>query len=208
MRYFLLLVVLFAFNLTASAQWYKLDFKKHVRYPLVAQAKNNSFKKALASYHSDPQRCLAPVPNIPTPFQLEANERVVMRAAQHYMRFRQYNEASYRFSELAQIYVKANRLSEAKWYYLQSNYISRQQNDYAHTISNLINLALIKADLGDLSQAQQDLVEARDMARSNGRPQDLKLVEEKMKYLQTNKTWLPKSELRYADAAEVTAKSK
>ncbi|RFZ92775.1 hypothetical protein D0C36_15370 [Mucilaginibacter conchicola] len=200
--------MLAAFNLTASAQWYKLDFKKHVRYPQVAAAKYNALKREMATYPLPTTKKIAPVPPMISQLELEAGERIIMRAAQHFMRFRQYGEASYRFSELAQLYAKANRLSEAKWYYLQSNNISRQQNDYPHTISNLICLALIKADLGDLSQAHQDLTEARDMARSTGRAQDLKLCEEKLKFIQTNKTWLPKSELRYADAAEVTAKSK
>lgn len=208
MRYSLLLVIVFAFNLTASAQWYKLDFKKHVRYSQIASTKYNAMKRLMATYPVVTNKKLAPVPTVISQLQLEAGERVIMRAAQHNMRFRQYGEASYRFSELAQLYVKANRLSEAKWYYLQSNLISRQQNDYPHTISNLICLALVKADLGDLTQAQQDLTEALEMARNAGRTQDLKLVEEKLKFLQTNKTWLPKSELRYADAAETTAKSK
>ncbi|MBL4675530.1 MAG: hypothetical protein JKY70_04895 [Mucilaginibacter sp.] len=208
MRYFLLLVMLAAFNLTASAQWYKLDFKKHVRYSQVAGVRYNPLKKLMAANQAPTTKKLAPVPTVISQLELEAGERVIMRAAQHNMRFRQYGEASYRFSELAQLYVKANRLSEAKWYFLQSNNISRQQNDYPHTINNLICLALIKADLGDLPQAQQDLNEAREMARNTGRAQDLKLVDEKLKFLQTNKTWLPKSELRYADAAEVTAKSK
>jgi hypothetical protein len=93
-----------------------------------------------------------------------------MRAAQHNMRFREYALASYKFSELAQIYVKENRLSEAKWYYLQSILISKQQNDHQHTINNLVSLAMIKADLGDLVQAQQDLAEARELARVYYRP--------------------------------------
>lgn len=208
MRYFLVLVMLCAYSLTASAQWWRLDFKKHARYPMISRVKDNSLTRMKATSNTVNTDCIDHLPYIPSQYQLEVKERIVMRAAQHSMRFREYGPASYRFSELAQIYVKENRLSEAKWYYLQSNLISRQQNDHQHTISNLVNLAMVKADLGDMTQAQQDLTEARELARANGRPQDIKFIEEKMKFLQTNKNWLPKSELRYADAAEVTAKSK
>ncbi|MFD0795303.1 hypothetical protein ACFQZX_16900 [Mucilaginibacter litoreus] len=207
MRYFLL-TILCVFSLSASAQWYRLDFKKHVRYPQIALPKDKSLQKLLAAREPFHNQKLTFPPAILSQYQLELNERVVMRAAQHNMRFRQYYLASYRFSELAQLYVKENRLSEAKWYYLQSNLISRQQNDHQHTISNLISLALIKAELGDQEQAQQDLAEARTLALSNGRAQDVKLIESKIKFIQSNKDWLPKSELRYADAAEITAKSK
>ena len=208
MRY-IILVFLCAVNLSASAQWWRGDFKKHVRYPQIAQVKDRSLKKFLAqrtSVYKPAKLAMVTIPR--SQFNLEINERVVMRAAQHNMRFREYAQASYRFSELAKIYVGENRLSEAKWYYLQSILISKQQNDYPHTINNLICLALVKADLGDLAQAQQDLAEARDLARSTGRTQDLKLIEEKIKFVQSNKVWLPKSELRYAEAADAAVKTK
>jgi tetratricopeptide (TPR) repeat protein len=208
MRY-IILVLLCAINLSASAQWWRGDFKKHVRYPQIAQVKDHSLKKLLAArtpFYKPGKLSIVAIP--PSQFNLEINERIVMRAAQHNMRFREYALASYRFSELAKIYVGENRLSEAKWYYLQSNLISKQQNDNPHTISNLICLAMLKADLGDLAQAQQDLAEARDLARSTGRIQDLKLIEEKIKYVQSNKVWLPKSELRYAEAVDTATKTK
>ena len=208
MRY-IILVFLCALNLSASAQWWRGDFKKHKRYPLIAQVKDHSLKKFLAAKRPpyNPKK-LTLVAIQRSQFNLEINERIVMRAAQHNMRFREYAQASYRFSELAKIYVGENRLSEAKWYYLQSILISKQQGDYPHTISNLVSLALIKADLGDLTQAQQDLVEARDLARNTGRTQDFKMVNEKIKFVQSNKVWLPKSELRYAEAADKSPKSK
>ncbi|RYU87848.1 hypothetical protein EWM62_15230 [Mucilaginibacter terrigena] len=207
MRY-ILLVIFCAINLQASAQWWRLDFKKHTRYPQIAQVKNHSLKKFLSAKATvyKPKVTLVAVPR--SQFSLEINERIVMRAAQHNMRFREYAQASYRFSELAKIYVGENRLSEAKWYYLQSILISKQQNDFKHTIDNLVSLAMIKADLGDLTQAQQDLAEARDIARNTGRNADVKMIEDKIKFVQSNKVWLPKSELRYAEAVDVTGKSK
>ncbi|MFD0766647.1 hypothetical protein ACFQZI_17430 [Mucilaginibacter lutimaris] len=208
MRY-IILVIFCALNLSASAQWWRGDFKKHVRYPQISQVKDLSLKRFLADKQAryNPMRLAKNV--VPrSQFSLEINERVVMRAAQHNMRFHEYSLASYRFSELAKIYVSENRLSEAKWYYLQSILISKQQNDHQHTINNLVSLALIKADLGDLTQAQQDLAEARDLARNTGRTDDVKLIDAKIKFVQSNKVWLPKSELRYAEAVDVTGKSK
>ncbi|MET3977726.1 hypothetical protein ABIB62_000294 [Mucilaginibacter sp. UYP25] len=208
MRY-IILVIFCALNLSASAQWWRGDFKKHARYPQIPQVKDLSLKRFLSAKQLvyNPKKLAKNI--IPrSQFTLEINERIVMRAAQHNMRFREYALASYRFSELAKIYVGENRLSEAKWYYLQSILISKQQNDYQHTINNLISLALIKADLGDLTQAQQDLAEARDLARTTGRTDDVKLIDTKIKFVQSNKVWLPKSELRYAEAVDVTGKSK
>jgi hypothetical protein len=207
MRY-IILVILCALNLSASAQWWRGDFKKHKRYLPIAQVKDHSLKKFLAAKTplSKPKVTLVAIAR--SQFSLEINERIVMRAAQHNMRFREYALASYKFSELAQIYVKENRLSEAKWYYLQSILISKQQNDHQHTINNLVSLAMIKADLGDLTQAQQDLAEARDLARTTGRNNDVKMIDGKIKFVQSNKVWLPKSELRYAEAVDVTGKSK
>lgn len=208
MRY-IILVIFCALNLSASAQWWRGDFKKHVRYPQISQVKDRSLKRFIDSKEPryNPKRLVKNV--IPrSQFDLEVNERIVMRAAQHNMRFREYALASYRFSELAKIYVGENRLSEAKWYYLQSILISKQQNDHQHTINNLISLALIKADLGDLTQAQQDLAEARDLARNTGRTDDVKLIDAKIKFVQSNKVWLPKSELRYAEAVELSSKTK
>ena len=205
MRY-IILVILCAINLSASAQWWRGDFKKHPRYPLITRPKNNSVKQALVARFSKPKLIVPIVPR--SAYNLQISQNVVMKSAQHHMRFREYALASYNFSELAQLYVMENRLSEAKWYYLQSILISKNQSDHQHTISSLISLAMIKADLGDLTQAQQDLAEARDLANSIGRAADVKLIDAKVKYVQSNKVWLPKSELRYAEAVDAITKTK
>ncbi len=97
--------------------------------------------------------------------------------------------------------MQQNRYSEAKWYLLQSNLISRQQNDDKHTIANLLDLATIKSDLGDYTQAQQDLAEAHDMAVARGFGDSLTAVEKKMTYVKQNRNNTPKTDVRYADAA-------
>jgi len=207
MRY-IILVVLCAINLSASAQWWRGDFKKHVRYPLITQVKDHSVKRLTKSTIPAFKPVVSTYAVLRGSYSLQIAEKNVMRSAQHNMRFRQYALASYNFSDLAQLYVLENRLSEAKWYYLQSILISKQQSDHQHTINNLVSLAMIKADLGDLLQAQQDLAEARGLAVLTGRLVDVQLIDKKVKFVQSNKVWLPKSELRYAEAVDLANKAK
>jgi hypothetical protein len=104
------------------------------------------------------------------------------------------------------LYLLQNRFSEAKWYLLQSNTISREQNDDKHTIANLINLAIIKSAIGELPLAKIDLQEAHDLAVAKGFQSDVDNIEKRMHDLQLIKTSAPKAELRYAEAVEVSNK--
>jgi hypothetical protein len=206
MRY-IILVILCAINLSASAQWWRGDFRSHKRLPVITEFKYSPLNKwATAADFSKAK--IKTVVLQRSAYNLDVSEKSVMKTAQHNMRFREYALASYNFSELAQLYVLENRLSEAKWYYLQSILLSKNKNDNPHTISSLVSLAMVKADLGDLVQAQQDLAEARELAFTTGRADDVKLIDKKVKFVQSNKVWLPKSELRYAEAIDLVTKSK
>jgi hypothetical protein len=206
MRY-IILVILCAINLSASAQWWRGDFKSHKRLPAIPQVTYSPINKWATSVIFTKTKIKA-IPLQRSAYNLEVSEKSVMKTAQHNMRFREYALASYDFSELAQLYVLENRLSEAKWYYLQSILLSKNKNDNPHTINSLVSLAMVKADLGDLVQAQQDLAEARELAFTTGRADDVKLIDKKVKFVQSNKVWLPKSELRYAEAIDSVTKSK
>ena len=201
-----LLIICCLFSFSASAQWYKLDFKKHERYPEIERTNINSISHIKIRPVLKPGKVKNIVLNR-SAYSLEAAENLVMRDAQHNMRFRVYNDASYNFSELAKLYIQQNRYSEAKWYLLQSNIISRQQNDDKHTIDNLIALAMIKSDLGDYAQAQQDLTEAHDMAAFRGFTADVATIEKKMTYIKLNKNNAPKTDTRYAENALINAKA-
>jgi hypothetical protein len=203
MRYFLL-IILCAIGLSAQAQWYYKPFDKRTRFPQMTYAKNNSIKRL-------PAPAIAKVKIPPTiiehtPYVMAMIEESVMRTAQHNMRFHVYNAASYNFSDLAQMYIKQHRLAEAKWFLLQSISISRQQNDDRHTIANLLDLASVKADYGDYTQAKQDLAEARQLAVSRGLSYDLGLVDKKARYLQDNKFNNPHAETRFAETADAGTK--
>lgn len=202
-------------SFSASAQWYRVDlqFKKHQRYPQLAQATDHSITR-LPVFIITKTKGLAFAKTKVTAFKLdisdyyyEAAEADIMKTAQHNMRFRIYWDASYNFSDLARLYVHQNRFSEAKWFLLQSNIISRQQNDDKHTVSNLIQLALIKANIGDYELAQQDLGEAYDIALLRGFKDDLKEITKDIKFIKQNKDSFPRPELRYADADQNNSKA-
>jgi len=200
MRFAFIIVLLTTISLSASAQWYhiNIDLKKRVRLPLIACAQDNSVKQLQAGKLVPGK---IPVLNLAqTDYSLEVAEEQIMKTAQHNMRFRIYDVASYNFSDLAKLYIKQNRFSEAKWYLLQSNSISRQENDDKHTIANLMDLALIKADMGDIALAQQDLAEARQLAAAKKWNDNVADIDKEVKYIQQNKTTASKTELRYADA--------
>jgi hypothetical protein len=203
---FILLVLCCCLGLSASAQWYRVDLKviPHKRYPLLDVPSRH-----LATVFPSPKitklKIYAKQLNR-SDYSLEAAEAVVMHTAQHNMRFRVYADASYNFSELAKLYIQQNRFSEAKWYLLQSNIISRSENDDHHTILNLMDLASIKVSIGDYDLAQQDLTEAHDIACFHDLKEDMAAVDKKIIYLKQNKLSTIKTDTRYAESAEAEMK--
>ncbi|MBS1530289.1 MAG: hypothetical protein JSU01_08275 [Bacteroidetes bacterium] len=134
-----------------------------------------------------------------TDFDLEAQEKAIMKLAKHNMSWRIYHDASYNFSDLAQIYIRMHRLSEAKWYLLQSNKISEEENDDKLTITNLVNLALVKNDIGDSASARTDLVEAYNLANTRGMKEKAAEITQQIQLLDQNKL---ASSFKYAEAAD------
>lgn len=197
------LVIFFcAISFSASAQfWNNISFKKkHLVFPLIKPVKDRSIGriKNISKLNS---LQVTPLVLDQSEFSLEAASAYVMGLAKHNMRFRVYNDASYNFSDLAQLYIKLHRLSEAKWYLLQSNFISRQENDDRHTISNLVSLAMIKVDIGDIPSAKADLMEARDLAHARGMQAETTDIDNKMLLLAQNNGTKAKSEVKYAETA-------
>jgi hypothetical protein len=197
-----LIIFFCVISFSASAQfWNNISFKKkHLIFPSLQQAKNHTFRYPARSLELNKLQ-VQPLILKESDFSIQCTSQVVMEMAKHNMRFRIYNDASYNFSELAALYVKLHRLSEAKWYLLQSNNISRQENDDKHTVSNLISLAAIKVDIGDASSARADLVEARDMARARGMQPEIAEIDKKMLLLDQNIAPAVKPEIKYAETA-------
>jgi hypothetical protein len=210
MRY-TLLIIFCAISVSASAQFWK-KAKKPVpveevfpRYDEIPQP--SYFSAITVSDIKFPMPGVYIVPFKRTIYEIELAEDMVMTEAKHNMRFREYKLASYNFSDLANLYILQNRFSEAKWYLLQSNAISREQNDDRHTIVNLLNLATIKFAIGEAALAKTDLQEAHDIANAKGFASDLPAIDKRMHDLELNKYSSPRSELRYAQAVEASNKS-
>lgn len=187
----LLLILLCTISFSASAQWWAVGpLKKYQRFPAMAQVKPSPLKLNAKLSASKVTRV-----TIGQSFYcLTLNERTVMKTAQHQMRFREYADASYSFAELARIYIQQNKLSEAKWFFLQSNNLSRQQSNDRLTIANLRELANIKSTIGDFALAQQDLTEAHDMASAHNWQDDVMLVKKCQDDLQRSKLAAVKTE--------------
>lgn len=154
-----------------------------------------------------PRIQLLPITFPPSDYTIEARESAIMKIAQHNMRFRVYHEASYNFTDLAHLYVQERRYSEAIWFLLQSNNISRQENDDKHTIENLVDIATIKAKMGEISLAQQDLAEAHDLAVAHGFSDYLETIELAGQYITQNKLPKERPALIYADGAQKNGKA-
>jgi hypothetical protein len=203
MRIFLI-ILLSTLCFSASAQWYRVDklLKKHDR-PEAIQPMVNHSAALLPVETLHPNLPIITQPFGNTAYTYLAQESVMMKTAQHNMRFRVYADASYNFSDLARLYIRQNRYAEAKWYLLQSNLISRTQNDDKHTIANLIDLATIKAGLGDYVQALQDLTEAHDLACLRDFKEEETAINKKILYLKQT----PKVDVRYAEEPQGTPKA-
>lgn len=187
-------------HLTASAQLLRFFKKRPVLQPLAhaAEARPQQF----FAVKPIPQK-LPRVRVSRSNYDLELNELAVMRAAQHNMRFRIYGLASYNFNELARLYILQNRFSEAKWYFLQSSNISRQQNNYKLTFANLCHLGILKSEIGDFVLGQQDLLEARDIAASKGWLIEVIEAEKKLSQIRQKRMASLRTDLRYAETASI-----
>ncbi|MBE9583181.1 hypothetical protein IM792_01840 [Mucilaginibacter sp. JRF] len=64
------------------------------------------------------------------------------------------------FDKLTNLFYKQKKYSQAKWYALQSNNLSRIKNDVPNIIASLQQLAAIKTDIKEYKLAEKDLKEA------------------------------------------------
>jgi hypothetical protein len=190
-----LLLALSVIGLTASAQFWKA--KRKAQPVLVLQQMPLLLNTAKAIVPVD---AVFSQELVESEYMVYLAEQAMIKEAKHNMRFRIYADASYNFSDLADIYLRQNRFSEAKWYLLQSNTIARNTDNSRHLIDNLVTLASIKSIIGETALALSDLQEAHAIAVTKGLKIDLTTIEKKIKYLQTNKTTATKAELRYANA--------
>jgi hypothetical protein len=203
---FILLILFSTICFSASAQWYHIGGKKKFVRPAAEEL---TLAGWVAKFPVAKVACpkLAPVHFARSSYSIEAEEAVVMKIAQHHMRFREYHEASYSFTDLAHLLTLQSRYSEAVWYLLQSNNISRGEGDDKHTIENLVDLATVKTKMNEIELAEQDLTEAHDLAYAKGLTNYVETVDLAMQYITQNKLPKQKPVLIYADGAEKSTKS-
>ncbi len=191
---FYLLIACCAVSLNTSAQFWK----KKVRYPAIAQVPAfaaPTLNFATVSFTSLPLAKL----NAPIVFDFDKVEQGILKLAKHNMRYRVYQEAGYNFSSLAGLYLMRNRFSEAKWYLLQSNALTHDKN---LMMANLLTLAGIKSDLGEIALAKTDLQQARIIAVNYGSKADVVKVDQRLFALNNKKALAVRPELRYSEAVE------
>jgi tetratricopeptide (TPR) repeat protein len=71
------------------------------------------------------------------------------------------------FNNLAKVYRSQKKYSQAKWFILQSNSLSRIKKDVPNILSSLIELAAIKMEIKDYKLAMRDLNEALKLSTTN-----------------------------------------
>ena len=90
-----------------------------------------------------------------------------LSAIHFYSRYNDTTGLRISFDMLAKIYHDQHKYSQAKWFILQSNTLSRAQHDKHAIIASLIELSSIKTDVKDYTLAMRDLNEALTMSAKN-----------------------------------------
>lgn len=87
------------------------------------------------------------------------------------------------FDNLVKVYRAQRKFSQAKWFVLQSNTLSRAIHDVPNIIASLIQLAAIKTEIKDYSLAMRDLNEALKLSTNNRMPKTEVRVQESYAWL-------------------------
>lgn len=82
------------------------------------------------------------------------------------------------FNSLAKVYRSQHKYTQAKWFILQSNSLSRALNDVPNIMSSLLVLANIKMEIKDYRLAMRDLDEALILSKTNHYPEDESKIED------------------------------
>ncbi|GAB2972988.1 hypothetical protein GCM10027049_03650 [Mucilaginibacter puniceus] len=204
---FILLLAFCTLSITASAQFWQK--KNKTRYPQLDEANHTSATTISAATKVYLPNVVAAVLN-QRAYSLDIAEALLLKEAKHHMRYRQYTTASTDFNTLAKLYTVAKRFSEAQWFLLQSNAISKRESNDQLTITNLLDLATIKAAIGELALARTDLKEAHDLASLKGMSTDLAEIEKLTREieLKNGSASFAKTEVKYAAAIEADKKAK
>lgn len=92
--------------------------------------------------------------------------RYIMQGLHVYSKFRDSTGLRETFDHLAMVYHLQKKYVQAKWFYIQSNSLSRDMKDTINIIHSLVNLSSVKTDIKDYPMAQRDLTEALSLAKN------------------------------------------
>ncbi len=187
------------FALSAHAQWWKK--KPAERLPSLHDAKSLSFN------FSKTQKLTAVLVTNEVKFETsqfcyDVVEAAIMKSLYHTMRFHMYIESVDNFNSLIALYLEQQRYSEAKWYFLQINYLARQKGDDTNIIASLVGVGMVKSEIGEFAQAKDDLTAAVDFAASKGRLNDVTEIKKKLIIVEHKKSLNIKNDIRYAELPE------
>ena len=93
-----------------------------------------------------------------------------MSAIHYYSKYDDTTGLRVSFDMLTKVYHTQHKYTQAKWFILQSNTLSRAKNDNPNIISSLIELSSIKSDIKDYKLAMRDLNEALTISSKNHYP--------------------------------------
>ena len=196
-RVFILASLCLVFTLPVNAQWWKK--KKVERLPLLHEAKCLSVNNIL-------RPGITPLGNTikfeTSQLGYDMAEAAIMKSLYHTLRFHMHYESIDNFNSLIALYLQQQRYSEAKWYYLQINYLARQKGDDANIVASLVGLGMVKSAIGDFAQAKDDLNAAIDFAGSKGRLSDVTDIKKKLLVVEYKRSQNIKSDIRYAELPE------
>lgn len=198
-KVFILALLCLFFALSANAQWWK---KKTIeRLPLLQGAKSMSY-----NFNKTPKLAAVPISNTvkfeTSQFGYDIAEAALMKSLYHTLRFHMHSESIDNFNSLIALYLEQQRYSEAKWYFLQINYLARQKGDDVNIIASLVGLGMVKLQIGEFAQAKEDLTAAIDFAAGKGRLNDVTEIKKKLLIVEHNRSLNIKNDIRYAELPE------
>jgi tetratricopeptide (TPR) repeat protein len=115
-------------------------------------------------------------------YQTEALNYTMM-ALHLYSRYSDSTGLRVSFDNLAKVYASQRKFSQAKWFILQSNNITRIKNDIPNIIASLVKLSTVKMEIRDYKLAMRDLNEALSLSITNKIPQMEAAVQKNFGYL-------------------------
>jgi tetratricopeptide (TPR) repeat protein len=112
------------------------------------------------------------------------------------------------FDYLAKVYRSQRKYSQAKWFMLQSNKISRDRKDTYNIITSLVALSVIKMENTDYKLAMRDLNEALSLSTKNNYVELEALVQKNYAFLYNRMEDFENGEMAAKKAEELYEKVK